>query len=71
MPRNLQRHHPAISSGEEFNFGANNSNSDVSDTEHIPAPAEDAWQAVVLGPNASCRQFEEVYHPFFNIFNMV
>jgi hypothetical protein len=67
MPGNLRRHHPAISSGEEFNFGADDSNSDVSDTEHIHGLAEDAWQAVVLGPNASRRQFEEVYLPLFNM----
>jgi len=62
MPGNQRQRRPTISSGEEFNFRPENSNSDVSDTEHVPGPTEDAWQAVVLGPNATRRQYEEVHH---------
>ncbi|KAF8156732.1 hypothetical protein B0H34DRAFT_859427 [Crassisporium funariophilum] len=59
MPGNQQQHRPTTSSGEEFNFGPENSNSNVSNTEHVPTPTKDAWQAVVLGPNATRRQYEE------------
>lgn len=67
MPGNQRQRRPTISSGEEFNFGSENSNSDVSDTEHAPGPTEDTWQAVVLGPNATRRQYEEVHHSRFLI----
>jgi len=71
MPGNRRQHRPGrptvLSSGEEFNFGPDNSNSDVSDTE-LPGPTEDTWQAVVLGPNATRRQFEDVrYSPILRV----